>query len=110
MVWDNNCISQEKRRSCNCGDGQVTLGDAVMKSNAKKVRSLASGKVITGFAGATADAFTLFERLEAKLEKFSNNLMRSCVEMAKDWRTDRYLRRLEAMMVVGDGSKLDSQW
>ena len=84
------------------GDGQVTLGDAVMKSNAKKVRSLASGKVITGFAGATADAFTLFERLEAKLEKFSNNLMRACVEMAKDWRTDRYLRRLEAMMVVAD--------
>ena len=69
MVWDNNCISQEKRRSCNSSDGQVTLGDAVMKSNAKKVRSLASGKVITGFAGATADAFTLFERLEAKLEK-----------------------------------------
>lgn len=66
------------------GDGQVTLGDAVMKSNAKKVRSLASGKVITGFAGATADAFTLFERLEAKLEKSSNNLMRACVEMAKD--------------------------
>lgn len=84
------------------GDGQVTLGDAVMKSNAKKVRSLASGKVITGFAGATADAFTLFERLEAKLEKSSNNLMRACVEMAKDWRTDRYLRRLEAMMVVAD--------
>ena len=84
------------------GDGQVTLGDAVMKSNAKKVRSLASGKVITGFAGATADALTLFERLEAKLEKFSNNLMRACVEMAKDWRTDRYLRRLEAMMVVAD--------
>ncbi len=84
------------------GDGQVTLGDTVVKSNARKVRSLASGKVITGFAGATADAFALFERLESKLEKSSNNLMRACVEMAKDWRTDRYLRRLEAMMVVAD--------
>jgi len=84
------------------GDGQVTLGDTVIKSNARKVRTLASGKVITGFAGATADAFTLFERLESKLEKSSNNLMRACVDMAKDWRTDRYLRRLEAMMVVAD--------
>ena len=84
------------------GDGQVTLGDTVIKSNARKVRTLASGKVITGFAGATADAFTLFERLESKLEKSSNNLMRACVDMAKDWRTDRYLRRLEAMLVVAD--------
>ena len=84
------------------GDGQVTLGDTVIKANAKKVRILAEGKVITGFAGATADAFALFERLESKLEKFSNNLMRACVEMAKDWRTDRYLRRLEAMMIVAD--------
>ena len=84
------------------GDGQVTLGDTVIKSNARKVRTLASGKVITGFAGATADAFTLFERLESKLEKSSNNLMRASVDMAKDWRTDRYLRRLEAMMVVAD--------
>ena len=84
------------------GDGQVTLGDTVIKSNARKVRTLASGKVITGFAGATADAFTLFERLESKLEKSSNNLMRACVDMAKDWRTDRYLRRLEAMMIVAD--------
>ena len=84
------------------GDGQVTLGDTVVKANAKKVRVLADGKVITGFAGATADAFALFERLESKLEKFSNNLMRACVEMAKDWRTDRYLRRLEAMMIVAD--------
>ena len=83
-------------------DGQVTLGDTVMKANARKVRSLASGKVITGFAGATADAFSLFERLETKLEKYSDNLMRSCVELAKDWRTDRYLRRLEAMMLVAD--------
>ena len=83
-------------------DGQVTLGDTVMKANARKVRSLAGGNVITGFAGATADAFSLFERLESKLEKHSNNLMRSCVELAKDWRTDRYLRRLEAMMLVAD--------
>ena len=99
---EQQLYQSEKNEVVIAGDGQVTLGDAVMKSNAKKVRSLASGKVITGFAGATADAFTLFERLEAKLEKFSNNLMRSCVEMAKDWRTDRYLRRLEAMMVVAD--------
>ena len=84
------------------GDGQASLGNTVMKANAKKVRSLASGNVITGFAGATADAFSLFERLEEKLEKYSNNLMRSCVELAKDWRTDRYLRRLEAMMLVAD--------
>ena len=83
-------------------DGQVTLGNTVMKANARKVRSLAGGKVITGFAGATADAFSLFERLESKLEKYSNNLMRSCVELAKDWRTDKYLRRLEAMMLVAD--------
>ena len=80
----------------------VIAADTVMKSNAKKVRTLADGKVITGFAGATADAFSLFERLESKLEKYSNNLMRSCVELAKDWRTDRYLRRLEAMMLVAD--------
>ena len=84
------------------GDGQVTLSDAVVKANARKVRRLGGGNVITGFAGATADAFALFERLESKLEKFSNNLMRACVEMAKDWRTDRYLRRLEAMMLVAD--------
>ena len=73
-----------------------------MKDNAKKVRTLSEGRVITGFAGATADAFALFERLEGKLEKSSNNLMRACVELAKDWRTDRYLRRLEAMMLVAD--------
>ena len=83
-------------------DGQVTLGDTVIKANAKKVRSLCDGKVLTGFAGATADAFALFERLELKLEKASNNLMRACVELAKDWRIDRYLRRLEAMMLVAD--------
>ena len=84
------------------GDGQVTLGSTVIKSTAKKVRRLADGKIIAGFAGATADAFTLFERLESKLEKHPNQLTRACVELAKDWRTDRYLRRLEAMMAVAD--------
>jgi ATP-dependent HslUV protease subunit HslV len=84
------------------GDGQVSVGNTVMKHNAKKVRRLASGKVIGGFAGATADAFTLFERLEAKLEQYPGQLTRACVELAKDWRTDRYLRRLEAMMAVAD--------
>lgn len=84
------------------GDGQVTLGATVIKSQARKVRRLAGGKVIAGFAGATADAFTLFERLEAKLEMYPHQLARACVELAKDWRTDRYLRRLEAMMAVAD--------
>ena len=84
------------------GDGQVSVGDTVMKSQAKKVRRLADGGVIVGFAGATADAFTLFERLEGKLEQHPRQLMRACVELAKDWRTDRYLRRLEAMMAVAD--------
>ncbi|PLX35536.1 MAG: HslU--HslV peptidase proteolytic subunit [Hyphomicrobiales bacterium] len=84
------------------GDGQVTLGQTVIKSQARKVRPLVDGKVIAGFAGATADAFTLFERLEAKLEQYPDQLMRACVELAKDWRTDRYLRRLEAMMIVAD--------
>ena len=82
------------------GDGQVTMGTTVVKSNARKVRRLSDGKVIAGFAGATADAFTLFERLEAKLEQYPGQLMRAAVELAKDWRTDRYLRRLEAMMIV----------
>ena len=85
------------------GDGQVSLGQTVIKSNARKVRRLgAGGGVIGGFAGATADAFTLFERLEAKLERHPGQLLRACVELAKDWRTDRYLRRLEAMMAVAD--------
>lgn len=84
------------------GDGQVTLGATVMKSNARKVRRLGKGDVIAGFAGATADAFALFERLESKLEQHPGNLARACVELAKDWRTDRYLRRLEAMMAVSD--------
>ena len=84
------------------GDGQVTFGNTVMKSNAKKVRRLGDGSIIAGFAGATADAFTLFERLEGKIEKHSGQLTRACVELAKDWRTDRYLRKLEAMMIVAD--------
>ncbi len=84
------------------GDGQVSMGQTVMKGNAKKVRRLAGGSVMAGFAGATADALTLFERLEAKLEQHPGQLTRACVEMAKDWRTDRYLRRLEAMMAVSD--------
>jgi ATP-dependent HslUV protease, peptidase subunit HslV len=84
------------------GDGQVSLGQTVVKGNARKVRQLAKGGVIAGFAGATADAFTLFERLETKLEQYPAQLMRACVELAKDWRTDRYLRRLEAMMLVAD--------
>ena len=84
------------------GDGQVSLGATVIKANAKKVRALGKGDVIGGFAGATADAFTLFERLENKLEQYPGQLTRACVELAKDWRTDRYLRRLEAMMIVAD--------
>jgi ATP-dependent HslUV protease subunit HslV len=84
------------------GDGQVSIGQTIIKGNAKKVRRIAKGEVIGGFAGATADAFTLFERLEAKLEQYPGQLVRACVELAKDWRTDRYLRRLEAMMLVAD--------
>jgi ATP-dependent HslUV protease subunit HslV len=86
------------------GDGQVSVGATVMKHNAKKVRPLGKGGVIAGFAGATADAFTLLERLEGKLEQYPGQLTRACVELAKDWRTDRYLRRLEAMMLVADRS------
>jgi len=86
------------------GDGQVTLGNTVLKAGAKKVRRLGGGKILAGFAGATADAFTLFERLENKLERFPGQLTRACVELAKDWRTDRYLRRLEAVMAVADAS------
>lgn len=84
------------------GDGQVSFGETIIKGNARKVRTLGQGNVIGGFAGATADAFTLFERLENKLERFPDQLKRACVELAKDWRTDRYLRRLEAMMLVAD--------
>jgi len=84
------------------GDGQVSMGQTVVKGTAKKVRKLAGGRVIAGFAGSTADAFTLIERLEAKLEQYPDQLARACVDLAKDWRTDRYLRRLEAMLIVAD--------
>ena len=84
------------------GDGQVTIGQTIVKANARKVRRLAKSDVIGGFAGATADAFTLFERLEAKLEQYPSQLMRAAVELAKDWRTDKYLRNLEALMIVAD--------
>lgn len=87
---------------CVGGDGQVSLGQTVVKGDARKVRRLGNGRVIAGFAGATADAFTLLERLESKLEQYPTQLTRACVELAKDWRTDRYLRRLEAMMIVAD--------
>lgn len=87
------------------GDGQVTLGSSILKHNAKKVKRL-KYNIISGFAGSTADAFTLFERLEQKLEKYSGQLLRSSVELAKDWRTDKYLRKLEAMMIVGDKNNL----
>ena len=88
------------------GDGQVSMGQTVVKGNARKVRRLAGGKVIAGFAGATADAFTLIERLEAKLEQYPDQLARACVDLAKDWRTDRYLRRLEAMLLVADAGAI----
>lgn len=88
------------------GDGQVTLGTVVMKGNARKVRRLYHGKIISGFAGATADAFTLFERFEGKLQTHNGHLMRAAVEMAKDWRTDRALRKLEAMMLVADNDNM----
>src|SRR5580692_8910430 len=87
------------------GDGQVTLGNTVMKGNARKVRRLYNDKVLAGFAGGTADAFTLFERFEGKLEKYGN-LTRAAIELAKDWRSDRYLRRLEALLLVGDPQNL----
>ena len=88
------------------GDGQVSMGQTIVKGTAKKVRKLAGGRVIAGFAGSTADAFTLIERLEAKLEQYPEQLARACVDLAKDWRTDRYLRRLEAMLIVADASSI----
>lgn len=105
-LWHGTTILAVRRagRVVIAGDGQVSLGATVIKSNARKVRRIGPGNVIAGFAGATADAFTLFERLEAKLEKHPGQLTRACVELAKDWRTDRYLRRLEAMMAVADAS------
>ncbi len=87
------------------GDGQVTMGETVMKSNARKVRKISEGKVLCGFAGATADAFTLFEHFETKLKEYDNDLTRAAVELAKDWRTDRVLRKLEAMLLVADAKK-----
>ena len=103
--WHGTTILCVRRngRVAMAGDGQVTLGQTVIKGNARKVRRIGAGNaVLAGFAGATADAFTLLERLEAKLERFPSQLERACVELAKDWRTDRYLRRLEAMMAVAD--------
>lgn len=103
-VWHGTTILTVRKggRVVIGGDGQVSIGQTVIKSNAKKVRKLGKGDVIGGFAGATADAFTLFERLESKLEQYPGQLTRAAVELAKDWRTDRYLRRLEAMMIVAD--------
>jgi ATP-dependent HslUV protease subunit HslV len=103
-VWHGTTIVTVRKggKVVVAGDGQVSLGQTVIKHTARKVRPLGRGDVIAGFAGATADAFTLFERLEAKLEQYPGQLMRACVELAKDWRTDRYLRRLEAMMIVAD--------
>ena len=104
MTWHGTTILSVRRggKVVVIGDGQVSMGQTVMKPNAKKVRRLGDGSVIGGFAGATADAFTLFERLEAKLERHNGQLMRAAVELAKDWRTDKYLRNLEAMMIVAD--------
>jgi ATP-dependent HslUV protease subunit HslV len=103
-VWHGTTILSVRKgdKVVVAGDGQVTFGQTVMKPNAKKVRRLGKGDVIAGFAGATADALALFERLEAKLEQHPGQLARACVELAKDWRTDRYLRRLEAMLAVAD--------
>jgi ATP-dependent HslUV protease subunit HslV len=104
LVWHGTTILSVRKngRVVIAGDGQVTQGQTVMKPNARKVRPLGDGKVIAGFAGATADAFTLFERLEAKLERHQGQLMRAAVELAKDWRTDKFLRNLEAMLIVAD--------
>ncbi len=104
MKWHGTTILSVRRngRVVIAGDGQVTQGHTVMKPNARKVRPLGDGRVIAGFAGATADAFTLFERLEGKLERHQGQLMRAAVELAKDWRTDKYLRNLEAMLIVAD--------
>ncbi len=104
IQWHGTTIIGVKKggKTVIAGDGQVSMGNTVMKPNAKKVRRLGDGSVIAGFAGATADAFTLFERLEKKLEQYRGQLMRACVELAKDWRTDKYLRNLEALMIVAD--------
>ena len=104
-IYGTTILSVRKNgRVAIAGDGQVSLGATVLKSNAKKIRKLGDGSIIGGFAGATADAFTLFERLESKLELHPNQLKRACVELAKDWRTDKILRRLEALLTVADAS------
>ena len=104
QVWHGTTIIAVRKDAhvTLAGDGQVSMGNTVVKSNAKKLRRLAGGTVLAGFAGATADAFALFDRLEGKLEQYPGQLTRACVELAKDWRTDRYLRRLEAIMAVAD--------
>jgi ATP-dependent HslUV protease, peptidase subunit HslV len=106
--WHGTTIIGVRRsgKTVIAGDGQVSMGNTVMKPNARKVRRIGDGKVVAGFAGATADAFTLFERLERKLEQYSGQLMRASVELAKDWRTDKYLRNLEALMIVADTETL----
>ncbi|MDG2521506.1 ATP-dependent protease subunit HslV [Caulobacter segnis] len=106
--WHGTTILAVRKdgRTVIAGDGQVSMGQTVVKGNARKVRVLAGGKVIAGFAGATADAFTLIERLETKLEAHPGQLARACVELAKDWRTDRYLRKLEAMLLVADAEAI----
>ena len=109
IAWHGTTIIGVKSngRTVIAGDGQVSMGNTVMKPNARKVRRIGEGgKVIAGFAGATADAFTLFERLERKLEQYRGQLMRAAVELAKDWRTDKYLRNLEALMIVADGETM----
>ncbi|KUR73081.1 ATP-dependent protease subunit HslV [Novosphingobium fuchskuhlense] len=108
VQWHGTTIIGVKKngRTVIAGDGQVSMGNTVMKPNARKVRRIGEGKVIAGFAGATADAFTLFERLERKLEQHRGQLMRAAVELAKDWRTDKYLRNLEALMIVADAETM----
>lgn len=108
VQWHGTTIIGVKKngRTVIAGDGQVSMGNTVMKPNARKVRRIGDGKVIAGFAGATADAFTLFERLERKLEQHRGQLMRAAVELAKDWRTDKYLRNLEALMIVADAETM----
>jgi ATP-dependent HslUV protease subunit HslV len=103
--WHGTTILAVRKGSTTviAGDGQVSMGQTIVKGNARKVRRLADGKVVAGFAGATADAFTLIERLEKKLEQYPGQLARACVELAKDWRTDKYLRQLEAMLICADG-------
>ncbi|MBS0294919.1 MAG: ATP-dependent protease subunit HslV [Proteobacteria bacterium] len=106
--WHGTTILAVRRngKTVIAGDGQVSMGPTVVKGHARKVRTLAGGRVIAGFAGATADAFTLLERLETKLEQYPDQLARACVDLAKDWRTDRYLRRLEAMLIVADSTSI----